>query len=244
MKNLISIWSEQVARLEIVNSRNDYNSLLMKLSNPDKPIVLGFLNAHALNMLAENMLFADSVSKMNVALRDGAGVKILLQILKNKSGLNMNGTDFIPDILGLFRGRNVALLGTEDLYLKKAAKMIEKEYEVKSDVIENGFHDTEFYLNMLNEKPVDLVILGMGMPKQEVIARNLKNNLNYPCLIVCGGAIFDFMAGRFSRAPGWLRSMGMEWLFRFMIEPKRLFHRYMIGNPKFLMRAMILKMFS
>ena len=83
-----------------------------------------------------------------------------------------------------------------------------------------------------------LIVLGMGMPRQEEVAAALRSTLNYPCLIVCGGAIIDFWAGKTPRAPLWVRRVGMEWGFRLVMEPRRLFQRYVIGNPLFLIRAL------
>jgi hypothetical protein len=61
--------------------------------------------------------------------------------------------------------------------------------------------------------------------------------VGYPCLIVCGGAIIDFMGGKTARAPQWMRKTGIEWVFRLLLEPRRLFQRYVVGNPVFLARA-------
>ena len=72
------------------------------------------------------------------------------------------------------------------------------------------------------------------------MACTLRAAVGYPCLIVCGGAIIDFMGGKTSRAPTWIRSTGMEWAWRLAQEPKRLFERYIIGNPVFLARALSL----
>jgi exopolysaccharide biosynthesis WecB/TagA/CpsF family protein len=77
----------------------------------------------------------------------------------------------------------------------------------------------------------------MGMPKQERVAALLARHLDYPCLIICGGAILDFLGGKVTRAPKAFRRIGMEWLYRFMLEPKRLFKRYMVGNFVFLYRG-------
>ena len=85
-----------------------------------------------------------------------------------------------------------------------------------------------------------LIVLGMGMPRQEQVARELRATLDHPCLIVCGGAIIDFLGGKTSRAPRWMRGAGLEWLFRLALEPRRLFKRYVIGNPLFIARALAL----
>jgi exopolysaccharide biosynthesis WecB/TagA/CpsF family protein len=78
----------------------------------------------------------------------------------------------------------------------------------------------------------------MGMPRQEEVAILLRSALNFPCLIVCGGAIIDFMGGKTSRAPLWVRQARMEWAYRLALEPRRLFQRYVVGNPVFLARAL------
>jgi N-acetylglucosaminyldiphosphoundecaprenol N-acetyl-beta-D-mannosaminyltransferase len=67
----------------------------------------------------------------------------------------------------------------------------------------------------------------------------LKASLKHPCVIVCGGAIVDFIGGKVSRAPNLVRTLGMEWLYRLYLEPKRLFKRYVVGNPLFLWRASV-----
>src|SRR5690606_40821841 len=76
-----------------------------------------------------------------------------------------------------------------------------------------------------------IIVLAMGMPKQEQVAVQLRDALNTPALLICGGAILDFAAERFPRAPLWMRRFGLEWLFRLLLEPRRLFKRYALGIP-------------
>jgi exopolysaccharide biosynthesis WecB/TagA/CpsF family protein len=70
----------------------------------------------------------------------------------------------------------------------------------------------------------------------------LRAQLDYPCLIVCGGAIIDFLGGKIARAPVWMRRLGLEWVYRLVQEPGRLFRRYVLGNPLFLARALRLRL--
>jgi N-acetylglucosaminyldiphosphoundecaprenol N-acetyl-beta-D-mannosaminyltransferase len=77
----------------------------------------------------------------------------------------------------------------------------------------------------------------MGMPKQEQLARALREQGGAQ-LIVCGGAILDFLAGKVSRAPAFMQSAGVEWLYRLAKEPRRLFKRYVVGNPAFLLKLL------
>ena len=94
------------------------------------------------------------------------------------------------------------------------------------------------YLQLVRERQPELIVLGMGMPKQEAVAARLAA-VGGPCLIVCGGAILDFLGGKVSRAPQWLRHLGGEWAYRLLREPKRLFMRYVVGNPLFLLRTLL-----
>ena len=77
----------------------------------------------------------------------------------------------------------------------------------------------------------------MGMPLQEKWLRwaapRLKVNV-----VLCVGALFDYLAGRVPRGPRWLTSNGFEWLWRLVVEPRRLWRRYLIGNPRFLMNVL------
>ena len=107
-------------------------------------------------------------------------------------------------------------------------------------VVAHGFLDTARYVQLAAAHRPAVIVLGMGMPRQEEVAAVLRAALGYPCLIICGGAIIDFLGGRMSRAPRWLRAAGLEWLYRLALEPRRLFRRYVLGNPLFLSRALSL----
>jgi len=241
MINLSSHWSYAISKLDIIESSKKEDEMLANISIIDKPIVLGFLNAHGFNMLLDTPSFFESIKCMDIILRDGKGLDILLRMLGKEPGNNMNGTDFIPELLKKHKGKRIAIFATEDSYLNKAKKTLAENMSIDVVVADNGFNSDEYYLSQLENTSVDIILLGMGMPKQERIACMLKRELNYPTVIICGGAIVDFLAGRFSRAPRWMRRIGMEWLYRFILEPRRLFKRYVYGNILFIFRAVIHK---
>jgi N-acetylglucosaminyldiphosphoundecaprenol N-acetyl-beta-D-mannosaminyltransferase len=77
-----------------------------------------------------------------------------------------------------------------------------------------------------------LVWVGLGTPKQDWVSAALAEQLRV--VVIPVGAAFDFMAGTTREAPGWLRGTGLEWLFRLVTEPRRLWRRYLVGNPVFI----------
>ena len=224
-----------------VHTERGEQQLLETLAHPKDPTVLAFVNAHAMNSAAQSKKFFEALMAADIVLRDGSGMAILLRLLNQSPGLNLNGTDLIPKIMRQYAGRQIALFGTQDPYLRRARERVMKQLAPGSMVLTtHGFRETEDYVHLAATHKPDLIVLGMGMPRQEEVACVLRHAVGYPCLIVCGGAIIDFMGGKTSRAPVWMRKTGIEWLFRLALEPKRLFHRYVIGNPLFLARAVSL----
>lgn len=233
-------WLTIVQKLKVVSDPADEQALIDALSRPEAATVLGFVNAHAMNLVTGNTDYYRALSAADVLLRDGSGMAILFRRLGLEPGLNMNGTDLIPKLLAAFKGRRVAFWGTEEPYLANAVRHSEAKFSVNVVSAHHGFAPMETYLNLAREFQPELIVLGMGMPKQEAVAARLAAS-GEPCLVVCGGAILDFLGGKVTRAPQWVRRLGCEWVFRLLSEPKRLFTRYVVGNPLFLLRTWICK---
>ncbi|MHC8400572.1 WecB/TagA/CpsF family glycosyltransferase [Pseudomonas sp. MDT1-17] len=231
-------WQTIIQKLRVVSDLGDEQELIDALSRTESTTVLGFVNAHAMNLVAGNTDYYNALSAADVLLRDGSGMAILFRRLGLEPGLNLNGTDFIPKLLAAFKGRRVAFWGTEEPFLANAVQRSEAIYAVNVVSAHHGFAEVDIYLNLARQSQPELVVLGMGMPKQEAVAARLAVS-GVPCLVVCGGAILDFLGGKVTRAPLWVRRLGCEWVFRLIGEPKRLFSRYVVGNPTFLLRTLI-----
>lgn len=232
-------WQQLVQGVVRVHTPRGEQQLLDSLEHPNEPMMLAFVNAHAMNSAAVTKKFYHSLLNADIVLRDGMGMAILLRLLNQPPGLNLNGTDLIPKIIRRYAGRPIALFGTQAPYLDKAREVVTTQLAPGSAcTTAHGFLDIAEYLKLASAHRPALIVLGMGMPRQEEVACLLRNALGYPCLIVCGGAIIDFLGGKTSRAPKWMRRTGMEWLYRLALEPRRLFHRYVVGNPLFIARAL------
>lgn len=232
-------WKALVRKAVRVQAPRGQVQLLDWLAHPDRPRVLAFINAHAMNAVAEDARFYEALMAADLVLRDGIGMALLMSLLNQRPGLNLNGTDLIPRILRRYPGMPIALFGTREPWLTHAAQGIVRDLAPGATcVTAHGFLPTDDYLRLAQDQAPALIILGMGMPRQEIVALALREALDRPCLIVCGGAILDFLGGRMPRAPRVLRSLGLEWAWRLVREPRRLFHRYVVGNPVFIGRAL------
>lgn len=199
-------------------------------------IRVAFVNAHAINLCHRHPDLLVNLLDCDFVFRDGSGMKLLYRFLKMDAGLNLNGTDLIPRIFEIYKGEKVALLGTAQPYLDKASGRI-AGMGLDPTIILDGFRSEDIYLRSLIAGKPSLIVLGMGMPKQERVARLIAGAVEFPCLIVCGGAILDFLGEKVTRAPLFFRRYGMEWLYRLILEPKRLMSRYTIGNFIFIFRS-------
>lgn len=231
-------WRMMTEKIQRVDTLDEEKDLLGRMCRPTRPVVVAFANAHAMNCVAQSQSFFDDLYTADWVLRDGSGVATLFKLLGRNAGRNLNGTDLIPKIVGLFDGRSIAFFGTQEPYLQRSMAAAQQYAPQSHFVRAHGFLELHDYLSLAISHRSGLIVLGMGMPKQEAVAVALRSKLGFPCTIVCGGAIIDFLAGRTTRAPLWMRRAGMEWLYRLSKEPRRLSHRYVVGNPVFLMRAL------
>ena len=233
-------WRTIVQKIQVVTDLSYQQTLVESLAMQSSSTVLGFVNAHAMNLLVNNADYYQALSSADVLLRDGSGMSILFRRQSLQPGLNMNGTDFIPKLLTAFKGRRVAFWGTEEPFLTDAVRQSQECFGVDVVSVHHGFDEVDAYLMLACQFQPALIVLGMGMPKQEAVAAKIAA-LGAPCLIVCGGAILDFLGGKVTRAPQWVRRIGCEWLYRLTLEPVRLFKRYVLGNPVFLLRSIMLR---
>ena len=226
-----------VRHVTIISSEEALSQQLNAFAAPQKSSVVAFINAHGFNIIWDKDDVAEDFAKVDYLLRDGVGLEILFSQIGTDAGLNLNGTDLIPRILERAKGKRIALYGTKDPWLSKSKDVLEQQGQNIVSVMD-GWQDSAAYVRDATSAKPDVIVLAMGMPKQERVAIELRAALtDHPATIICGGAILDFLADRFPRAPEWMRKAKLEWLFRLAQEPRRLFKRYVIGNVLFLRRA-------
>lgn len=197
---------------------------------------LGFMNQHGFNLMAKNHSLLSYFNDLDYLLRDGIGMKFAFKFFGMHAGANLNGTDFIPQLIHNVTDAETDffVFGTQSPWLEKGAEQLLSSHVYR---MLDGFQDLSIYIDFLNKEVKSgrftVIILAMGMPKQEALAALIKQKIKRSGLVICGGAIIDFQAGRFPRAPQIYRTLSIEWLYRLLKEPRRLFKRYVIGIPIF-----------
>lgn len=227
--------------VRVIRSNGQRQDLLKSLETVDQPTVLSFVNAHAVNLCSRDGAVLRAFRASDLLLRDGVGLSAGMRVLGLDPGLNMNGTDFIPLLLWTLPRRRLAIYGTGAPWLERARARLEQTTPHQVVDVLNGFHPTGRYVESACRHRPDVIVLAMGMPRQEEVAAELKRTLAHPVLIVNGGGVIDFMARRFRRAPVLIRRIGLEWAFRMAQEPRRLHRRYLHGCLLFARNVMLLR---
>jgi N-acetylglucosaminyldiphosphoundecaprenol N-acetyl-beta-D-mannosaminyltransferase len=207
----------------------------------DRTRIGTFINAHTLNFAAQDNEFRDILCRSEIVFGDGIGVKLAAQVLCHTTlKANLNGTDLLPYLFQRKRkeqGR-VFLFGSAPGVSAKAAQEIEFAFpDWKVVGHRHGFFsdkESSGLIELINQSGADLLLVALGNPMQERWLSEHKNELKVP-LCIGIGALLDYIAGNEVRAPRWLCSIGLEWLYRMLFQ-KGKFMRYFLGNPIFFAR--------
>ncbi len=240
MKNTSRIAAELVAKQTVCSQESEVEREIRELIRPaDHLRVVSFVNVNTIIKAREHKRFFDAIMHSHRVYRDGVGVEILMRKADMEPGLNVNGTDFIPRLIDMApRDRKLALLGTTRERVAATARKLENmgfTHIVQCD----GFRSEDHYVDLLAKERPSLVILGMGMPKQELLAERLLRDPSFArtdMTVINGGAIIDFMSDEIPRAPGWMRKLSIEWAYRLAREPRRMMPRF-IDNSRFLLES-------
>ena len=232
-------------KLKIVESINDLDGI------NDGNVLINTINAHSFNVAQKDELFADALKNGDYLIPDGASILMACKWLKAKSQPKdrIAGWDLFSFEMERLEGKckredvrgKVMFMGSSEKVLAKIREKAAVDYP-KLDVVtysppykpEFSDEDNAAIIKAINEADPDLLWIGMTAPKQEKWTYQHWNELNIHCHVGTIGAVFDFYAGTAKRAPKWWQGHSLEWFYRLCIEPKRMWRRYLLGNPLFL----------
>lgn len=236
----------QLKNLSIVESREELEAI------PEGKVLINTINAHSYNVAQQDALFAEALTKCDALLPDGASVVMACRWLGAKSRPKeriAGGGLFAFEMDRLNRkvaadgtkGGCCMFMGSSEKVLALIRERAAKDYPnvrvvTYSPPYKPTFseEDDRAIIAAINKAQPDLLWIGMTAPKQEKWTYRHWAELNIHCHTGAIGAVFDFYAGTVKRAPLWWQEHSLEWLYRLMKEPRRMWRRYLVGNTKFL----------
>lgn len=229
------------ARMDALNDEEFIERIVAFASSGRRKTIL-YMNANNFNISFRDKEYRKIISLADLVYADGQIIVWISRLLGVPLPGRLNAADFFDKFCSRAQENKLRLffLGGEDGAVKEAVANLKTRFQ---DLDISGFADGYFHhkteegvIEEINRVSPHVLIVGLGVPKQEKWIYEHIDNLDVNALWAVGG-LFNLLSGRHKRAPLWMRKLGFEWVFRLCQEPSRLWKRYVIGNPVFLFRV-------
>ncbi len=209
------------------------------------PRLYAYVNVHAVNLARSDGRFRDIINGAAVAYCDGEGVRVGAWMLGSRLPPRTVLTYWVWDLCGLMeeKGLTVFFLGAREPVVAKAIAVLRGRYP-KLNVAgwHHGFfekhgEESRKVVEEIRQASPDLLFVGFGMPLQEYWIEENLGSLRAG-IVLPAGSMIDYIAGEKKLTPAWMANTGLEWFYRLVREPRRLWKRYLLGNPLFIIRVM------
>ena len=200
-------------------------------------------NPHSIVVAQHDLGFQSALRQADLVVADGVGVSLMARLLGVQIGPRITGTDYFQALLMALQkrgGGRVFFFGSSQRVLDLLAQRFPRDFRALTlcGTYSPPFGSWSEYENhrmvqIINDAKPDVLWVGMTAPKQEKWVEENRHNLTVP-VIGSIGAVFDFYAGTYARAPQWVCRIGLEWAYRFILEPRRMWQRNCVSAPKFL----------
>lgn len=237
------------AQLSPVSVPDVHNYIDRVIERDERALVL-HLNVHGMNLCKKYPWLNDFMNQAQMVFCDGDGVRWGARLLGFVAPPKITYDRWIWQLAELAeqRGHRLFLLGGKPGIAEAAATRIQQRFA--SLQIAGTYHgyfrkdgpENDEVIAKINETKPDILVVGFGMPIQERWLRDHWQKVDCH-IFLTGGAVLDYAAGNAKRAPKWMIRGNLEWLFRLIQEPRRLFVRYLWGNPYFMARVLREKWF-
>ncbi len=206
------------------------------------PSQIAFVNPDCLNIAHAHEEYRAVLQGSDRVLPDGIGIHVGCRLLGTPLKENVNGTDLFPRLCerAAQTGQSIYLLGARPGLAMATADAMQAKYPGLAIAgARHGYFTQEQeqdVIDDINASGASILLVAFGVPRQELWLAKTRDRLHIPVQMGVGG-LFDFYSGRIARAPQWLRELGMEWSWRLLQEPGRMWRRYLVGNWVFLYRV-------
>lgn len=230
--NLLGATVDAITQKQTVELVDEYIRL-------KEPLHLIGVNADKVNMMRRNPDFLALVNECGIINADGASLVLASKVLGEALPERVAGIDLMGALVrnAAHKGYRVFLLGAKETVVQKTAKaLLDSNPSLKIAGLQDGYFKKKewslIYERMASTKP-DIVFVGITSPMKEQLVTFFQHKGSDAVFMGVGGS-FDVISGEIARAPKWMQNCNLEWLFRVIKEPRRLFKRYLVGNGKFI----------
>jgi len=225
-------------------TRKDLLLYLTLAANGDASVLVANVNIHAHNIAHGDSEFLQILHDADLVFCDGAGIVLGARLLGLPRPERLTPMDWIDEFAQLIseQGHSMFLLGNEPGVADKAAERFSGKFGARIVAgTQHGYFnkdgvENDAVIDAINSSGANILLVGMGMPLQEKWITKHRARLK-PRVLLPVGALFGWYSGQLSRPPRWMTDNGMEWLGRLWRHPRRVWKRYLIGNPIFLARV-------
>lgn len=225
---------------------DELHDLIARALQDGRRIHIGSGNIHSFNTAYVNPTMRGFLNRAEAVRCDGYGVVLGARLLGATLAGRITWADWWDPLGAFCESHDISMffLGAKPGVAEAAQRKIQARFARLRIV---GVHDGYFQkegpesdavVAAVNEARPDILVVGMGMPLQETWLDRHREKLDVP-VVLTGGACFDYLSETIPRCPAWMSRGGLEWLYRLLLEPRRMFRRYIIGNPLFFIRLFL-----
>jgi len=218
---------------------SEFVSIIKQSLQQRKHLVQFGVNSATVNETRENEDFRRVINSADLLNIDGMSVVWALRCLGHKVPERVATPDLAEGVMAMAAENNfsVFLFGATDKVIPLCVENLKKVYPgMRVAGWRDGYYEAEeesTIIDQINQSGADILLIGISSPKKELLFDKYRDKLGAYYVLGVGG-YFDILSGRTKRAPKWMQNRGLEWVFRLLQEPRRMWRRYLIGNNKFL----------
>ena len=232
--------SSRVAGIDVdVLTSQVLTHAILSWTNDRVPKVAVGINAHVVNLFASNGDFRRNIQRADIRYADGESIVRASRALGRHMPEKIATTDLIYPLAraGAAEGKRFFFYGGEPGVAAAAAEVLKAAFPDLLISARDGFTGAGSVVDSITRFETDILFVGLGDPLQQTWIDAHRADLRCGAILSCGG-LFDWTSGINTRAPAWMIRSGMEWLWRLILEPRRLGSRYLKGNPQFVARVL------
>ena len=228
---------------KLLKTPNDVFQVILDSIEDRRKLLLTYLNQHSYNIYYEHSNYRKVLDEEFMIYQADLGIYLALRILGINLLSRLNGTDLNYLLLKKISQKTIPIVLVGGKFEEEFVFTEAKKRGIKVNCYINGYfseEEEEHIIKNISQFDANVIMVGMGVPKQELFAHKVSQHLGN-CIIICVGNFFEFYFGTKKRTPVFIRKLGLEWFFRLLNEPGRLWKRYIRGIPVFFYRILKLK---